>query len=99
MNNLSALGIMMSSQLRNEDKRGRNGTYHHASYPDLVVDILRRLLCWIYGSFLAAAQTWHALLDVRAQPIQFAVSYVWSNAPGILDLRRASLETLFGEDR
>jgi hypothetical protein len=74
----------MSSQLRNEGKRGAKRDYHHASYPDLVVDILRGLLCWIRGAFLAVAQTLDSLLDVRALPIQIAVSYVWSNAPGIL---------------
>jgi len=80
---------MMSSQLRNEDKRRAKRDCHHASYPDLVVDILRGLPCWVRGAFLAVAQTSHALLDARALPIQIAASYVWSGAPGILDMRRA----------
>ena len=77
---------MMSSQLRNEDKRGAKRDYHHASYPDLVVDFLRGLLCWICGAFLAVAQTAHA---PRALPIQIAVSHAGASAPGILDMRRA----------
>jgi hypothetical protein len=85
VNNLSASGIMMSSQLRNEDKRGAKRNYHHASYPDLVVVFLRGLLCWICGAFLAVAQTSHAC----ARPIQIAVSHAWASAPGILDIRRA----------
>ena len=99
MTNLSASGIMMSSQLRNEDKRRAKRDCYHASYPDLVVDILRGLPCWIRGAFLAVAQTSHALLDVRALSIQIAVSYARSSAPGILDIRRAWLDMPFGEAR
>ena len=80
---------MMSSQLRNEDKRGAKRDYHHASYLDLVVDFLRGLLCWICGAFLAVAPTSHAPLDVCALPIQIAVSHAGASAPGILDMRRA----------
>ena len=86
VNNLSASGIMMSSQLRNEDKRSAKQDCHHASYPDLVVDVIRGLPCWIRGAFLAVAQTSHALHDVRALSIQIAVSYARSAAPGILDM-------------
>jgi hypothetical protein len=84
VNNLSASRIMMSSQLRNEDKRGAKRDHHHASYSDLVVDTLRRLPRRIRGAFLAIAQTSYVLLDVRALSIQVGVSYARSSAPGIL---------------
>ena len=62
----------MSSQLGNEDKRGAKRDYHHASYPDLDVDILRELLCWICGARPTVAQASCGVLDVRALPPQVA---------------------------
>jgi len=54
VNNLSASGIMMSSQLRNEDKRGRNGTT--SMLPILILSLI------FFAGFFAgyAVRSWRS---------------------------------------
>lgn len=66
MNNLSARGNMISSQLRNQHTSGVNWDDCHDSFSDLVDDIPRRLLRRIRRAGLAVAQASRALSDVRA---------------------------------
>jgi hypothetical protein len=66
MTKFSALGIMMSSQLRNEIRAGRQRDHGYVSYPHCVADIHRGVLFWIWNPGLAVAKTARAVHDVRA---------------------------------
>jgi hypothetical protein len=68
MTKVSALKIMMWSQLGNEigEGRQRDHAYDSASYSNSIADIRRRIRCWIRSAYLALAQTSRAALDVLA---------------------------------
>ena len=72
MNNLSARGIMMWSQLRNESMSGVIWDCYHGCCTDLVDLLPHRLLRRIRGACLAISQTAGALLDVCALPDETA---------------------------
>src|SRR3954447_26912432 len=98
MNNLSASGIMMSSQLRNENIGGTIRDNCHATCSDLVVDILRGILSRVRRAGMAIAQTSRAIPEVCAIPlrltaqrvpsIQSADQHVRPCTPRILGVRR-----------
>jgi hypothetical protein len=85
MTNLSALRIMMSSQLGNQNERGSKRDNCYACYSDLVDDVFRRLLLWLRYVCAAVAQARRELFDVLALPIQTAGHNVRPCPPGILD--------------
>src|ERR1700687_5123817 len=92
MAKVSALRIMMSSQLRSEDTSGRQRSDSYARCANSVADIHRGLLSWICGAYLAVPQTPCAAHDVcavycrvsRDRPI--ARHDVRACSPGILGL-------------
>jgi hypothetical protein len=47
MNNLSASGIIMSTQVASEISGRTIGVPFHDSCSDIGIDLLRRLVCWI----------------------------------------------------
>jgi hypothetical protein len=90
MTHLSASGIMMSSQLGNENTVGER-TDRHDSCSDLVVDIFRRLPSRVWSACLAVAQASCAILEVRALRDPVAWPYAWPCTPGILAVGGARL--------
>jgi hypothetical protein len=55
MTNLSALRIMMSSQLETQNVRGSKRDNCHACYSDLVDDVFRGILPWLRRARAAGA--------------------------------------------
>jgi hypothetical protein len=68
MTNLSALRIMMSSQLGNENVCESKRDGFHACYSDLVDDVFGRLLCWLRHACVAIAEAGRELPDILSPP-------------------------------